>query len=792
MSKATSSTERVRMPARPGSPLETGNYLLPRALTSFVPREQEEADLAELLQRDNVRLVSLTGPGGVGKTRLALHVCEHLQDSFERIWFVQLGSVADPSALFPTIAEQLRFDGVAIEFGRFDVLVAAISDSRSLLVLDNFEHLIEAASDLGKLLAAVRTLTVLATSRTVLHVSGEFEYRLAPLPVPPPGAIQKAEDLADFAAIRLFVERGEAADATFSLNKENIETVAAVCRFTDGLPLAIELAAGQLRTFSPESLLLNLDSRFTVLVNGPVDQPERLQSMWGAIAWSYELLTPGDRRAFRTASLFSDGFTLDAIHAVAGGDDHVPTIRSLTRLIEGNLVFRLPAVGSGSEARYAMLEVIREFALEQLRQEGEAEAGKEAHARYFLTLAEDAEPLLVISGSAIWVERLAIERANLRQAVDWTLRAGRSESVLRLAGTLLSMTYARGEPSESFSWLQQALANPGSATRELIADALFASSALAQVQGDLLTSNQILERSLNISRASSYRFGEARALIGLGIGAEWADSPSTSKGFYREALQVMSSVTGDDARLMHWRILPIANLADIALVERRLAEALDLGYQAVDAWRADGYLWGLAQALGTVAAAHCEQGDLSTSLAEYGEALDHWLACADGRGIAGTIAGIGGLALAAGQTEAGIRLLGAADAVRDQLHVKFVAHYLYTQQVTAMARSRIDIASFAELWNEGALLHVDEALSMTKAVLATMTSTRHQPMDAPLTRREFAVLRLVANGMHDREIADSLSISPRTVQSHVMSVLTKLGARSRSEAVAIGIRRGLI
>jgi DNA-binding CsgD family transcriptional regulator len=441
-----------------------------------------------------------------------------------------------------------------------------------------------------------------------------------------------------------------------------------------------------------------------------------------------------------------------------------------------------------------MLETIREFGLEQLAAHGDEAATRAAHATYYLTLAERAEPLLIAAGSALWVERLAIERANLRQAVDWALRNDDATAVLRLAGTILSFAYARGEPREGQEWLEAALATSAQAPPNVRADALFTASALAQVRGNFVRSTELSEMGLRIAREHGYQFGQARALLALGITAEWRGDLDLAATRYEEARALMRALD-DPTHLPHWTILPVANLADVALLQGDLSRAATLADEAVSAWRAAGYPWGIAQALGTAAAAACERGDLVHAARHYDETLALWLDSDDGRGIAGTLAGIAGIAAARGQSERAARLLGAAWRVADTLGVRYLAHHVYAERVLASIRSRLDDHAFQTAWGEGQSLMLEQAVALGRQVLAS-PHTASQPAPSTstphLSPRELDVVRLLVAGHPDREIAAALAISPRTVQTHIASVFAKFGVNSRVEVTAHAIRQGLV
>lgn len=748
---------------------------LPRALTSFIGREQERRELAVLVTQDDVQLITLVGPAGVGKTRLALQTASELRAEFAAIGFASLATIVDPDLIVPAAGEALGIrEPTAARLGD------QLAGSPTLLVLDNLEQIPGAAGALALLLATCASLIVLATSRTVLHISGERIY-----PVPP--FTTETGDPAASPAVRLFAERARAADPAFALDAASLESVAGICRQLDGLPLAIELAAGQTRALTPQAILTRLDHRFDLLTQGPADQPERLRSLERAIRWSYDLLPPEQQRAFRRLGVFFGGFSEDAASQIAL--EGAPALPLLATLIDASLVRR--SVLPDGESRYALLESIRAFCLLELQAQGEDEAMRETHARYYLELAARAEPRLIVIGSAEWMRRLAVEHANLRAAVEWSLARNEPEPVLALAGALLSMAFAQGKPAESASWLERAITLAGDTPTPLLSDAYYAASSLAQVQGDFTRSVEHATAGLETARAAGYPFGEGRALLSLGISAEWMRDLELAEERYHAARDIMGTLD-PQTRVSHWRILPVANLADIALIRRNYRDAVELGMEAVNAWRDAGYLWGIAQALGTVAAARCELDDLGGARQDYRETLEHWLACADGRGIAGTIAGIAAIAFHEGDATTAATLLGAARGVRQTLGVDYVAHHLYTEHVHAAVLERPGADSAlqsAEL--AGRMSTLEEAIAAAYAVL-DRAPRPGRTSNATLSAREREVLACIMEGLHDREIADQLCISPRTVQSHVLGILNKLGARSRPEAVAIALRSNLL
>jgi predicted ATPase/DNA-binding CsgD family transcriptional regulator len=765
---------------------------IPTPLTALVGREREVTTLSDLLCRPDVRLLTLTGPGGVGKTRLALEAAARLESAFaDGAVFVPLAAVPEPALVASAIAQRL---GVR-EAGGLPVaetLVSALRARHLLLVLDNLEHLLEATPLIAQLLIACPNLSVLATSRAVLRITGEHDFPVPPLALPDAETAPTVEEVGAAPAVQLFVARAQAARPDFALTAANATTVAAICRRLDGLPLAIELAAARTRHLPAPTLLHHLERPLPMLTGGPRDQPARLQAMRDAIGWSYDLLAADEQAFFRRLSVLAGGGSLEAVAAVTVGAGEIggDVLDGVRALVEQSLLIQSEA--PPGEPRYGMLETIREFGLERLAASGEESATRSAHAAHYLALAEQAEPHLIASGSAAWVERLAIERDNLHTAVTWALRTGDAAAVLRLAGTILSFAYARGEPREGQQWLEAALAAGSAVSAETRVDALFTASALAQVRGDFRRSTALSEEGLALARAHDYGFGQARALLALGITAEWQSDLDLAAARY-EASRGLMATLDDAVRLPHWTLLPVANLADVALLRGDPAAAASLAEEAVAGWRDAGYLWGIAQALGTAAAAASERGDQVRAARLYDETLALWLESDDGRGIAGTLAGIAGVANRRGQSERAARLLGAAWGVAESLGVRYLAHHVHAERVLAATRSQLDDQTFEVAWAEGQALSIDQAVDEARRLLAAPMSAAIPDRSSPrLSPRELDVLRLLVAGHHDREIAAALRISPRTIQTHVASLFAKFGVNSRVEVTAIAVRRGLV
>ena len=428
---------------------------LPTRLTTFLGRAREIADVAALLERS--RLLTLTGPGGTGKTRLSLEVAGRALGTYAAgVFFVELESINEAALVPATIAQAL---GLPDRGGRSSVdrLIDAIGEKRMLLVLDNFEQVVAAGPAIAALLAACRNLTVLTSTRSVLHISGEQEYAVPPLGLPDAANLPPLARLGEYEAVALFIERARSVKPDFELTDQNAAAVAEICVRLDGLPLAIELAAARIRILSPQAMLGRLEDRLGLLAGGARDLPERQQTLRGAIAWSHEMLDDDDRSLFALLSVFVGGAGLDAIERVCGSGTS-DLLSTLGSLVEKSLVRQMDGVDG--QPRFGMLETIREFAIERAVAGGRWDSLRSEHAQHFLALAEEASSHVMGSDKRDWLDRLEEDHDNLRAAIGWSIEMSAPDLALRLGSTLWRFWQMRGYLAEGLERLEQILALP--------------------------------------------------------------------------------------------------------------------------------------------------------------------------------------------------------------------------------------------------------------------------------------------------------------------------------------------
>jgi predicted ATPase/class 3 adenylate cyclase/DNA-binding CsgD family transcriptional regulator len=790
----------------PLASLDTHPNNLPVQPTRLLGREREVVDLRAMLLRDDVRLMTLTGPGGTGKSRLGLQVAAELLDAFEDgAFLVELSPISDPALVPATIAQVL---GVRDIGGRpiLESLNEYLRHRSLLLVLDNFEQILPAAPVVAELLATCPSLAVLVTSREPLHLRGEHEYGVPPLALPDAQHLSAPDELSRYAAVALFVERAAAIRADFALTDENAPAVAEICARLDGLPLAIELAAARVRLLSPEAILARLERRLPLLVGGARDLPARQRTLRDTIAWSYDLLTDAEQGLFRRLAVFVGGCALEAAEAAATaeiGDRRwtlVPdeVLDGVASLLAKSLLRRLP--GPDDAPRFTMLETVREYGLEQLEQAGELRSLRRWHAASFLELAEQAEPCLRGFEQTVWLDRLDFEHANLRAALEWSLTEDpQSNAALRLCGALAWFWLSRGYFSEGRRWTARALAGPSPHPAARL-KALYGAGWLAHIHRDAPSAQQHLHAALALAREQDDRWATAWTLHLLGRVAYFGGDAGTARELGEQSLQLARAV--GDEWLIAWAVhllgLAAHIAADYQTAHTYYQEALIIRERL-------GYLEGIGVCLNLLGMTDYHQGDHIAALARARDGMlalrrvgAYWT-------VHNTLALFATLAAALHQPWRAVRLAGATKAFSESIDVPPIPIAAEILEPALLAARRVlGDADFTAAWAEGQAMSLDEAVAEAltiEAPLAADTPTPGRPVSPATTRpaapaglspRELEVLRLLAGGRTSKEVAEVLVLSVRTVERHITHVYGKIGARGRADATAFALKHGLV
>jgi predicted ATPase/DNA-binding CsgD family transcriptional regulator len=782
---------RVGFPAR--------EYALPpEPSTPLIGREGELHTASDLLRDGATRLLTVTGPGGIGKTRFALRLAHEVEAEFEDgAVFVSLAPISDQALLATAIVQSLRLRE-SKEIGALERICLALRTRQLLLVLDNFEQIRPAAPFLAEILNACPRLKALVTSRVPLHLTVEQEFALPPLALPP-GDEASWTDVASTPAVMLFAQRAHAVKADFALEQANAANVAEICRRLDGLPLSIELAAARSKVLSPSALLARLSHGLDVLVGGPQDQPTRQQTLRAAISWSYDLLAEDEQRLFDRLAVFVGGFTVDAADAIAGqGDDAamasrpVSVFELLSTLVDSSLL-RIEE-GSRGEPRFSMLETVRQFGLERLQASGELERMRNRHASYFLDVVLQAEPELYGSDrQAHLLELSEANHDNFRAALAWAEETGDADTVLRMTGALFFFWYVRGHMTEGRRWMARALAMDEAVPGAPRAHALIGSGFLANWQGDFETAVPFLEQGLDLARRISDPRLTIFALGLLGTTAEDTGDYDRAAIFLEEALE-LNGAGGED-------VFNPSLIGQVRTHRGVVAWGQGDGDRAVQLWiesladqRARHDPWGAANSLRYLAMAACERGELDLAAQLQRESLGlYWDSramddIADGFSIVATIASMRGDFIPAA------RLLGAAEALREEIGSRpaFPERTVFDRTQSAVRAALAETIRIAA-WSAGRSLTTAAAVDEAFGLLADRASTPAESHPGVvLTPREQDVLRLLVLGLTDREIADALFISARTAQGHVARLFDKLGVSTRTAAVAAALNDGLV
>jgi non-specific serine/threonine protein kinase len=791
---------------------------LPSGLTSFLGREQQLADLTRVLE--TARLVSLTGPGGVGKTRLALGVASALLGQYQGVWLVELAPLADPELVPQTVAGAL---GVREGRGRplLAALVERIGTEHVLLVLDNCEHVLEASATLIEaLLRACPQLSILTTSREALHIPGELVREVPALAVPE-RPLPPLEQLGEYAAVQLFVERARAVRPDFALTARNAQAVVVICRRLDGLPLAIELAAAWAQVLGPEQLLQRLDDQFRLLVRPTAQRlPARQQTLRGVIDWSYALLAPKERTLFNRLSVFAGSFALESAEAVCVGEDLAieDILPLLARLVDKSLVATelLPVSGS---VRYRLLEVLRAYALDRAREVGETDWLERRHRDCCLALAEQRPPEMLAPEH---IACLARELDNLRAALRRAINGGDVETGLRLGVALWPLWYVRGLYAEGRACLSDILALPADTPLTgLRSRALAWAGHLAFCQGDYTAAEHLLDQALDLAR----RLGDDQEVA---VALQLLGTPARGRGDLALAERLYEQACAIDRRLASrvWEAMTLGNLAMSAEDRADHARAEAVAAKALALYAEQGHPWGVARMREVLARVAVSRGDFTAASGQLEEAVAFQREIGDRQGLVMSLPTLARVALGLGEPsragnllaeglvlaheagerlsvaraleaiatllaearpESSMRLVGAAGTLRQELGARPTPaerDRLDSWQAGALRRlgGQTYAAALAEGGRQPLGQAVAEAAAAAQAVVQSQYATAQ--LADELTAREREVARLLARGLSNRQIGEALTIAEGTARIHAERILAKLGLHSRVQVAA--------
>jgi predicted ATPase len=714
------------------------NTNVPYQHVPLIGRDEELNIVRRLLLQEGVYLLTITGPGGIGKTRLALQVAaESLKDFEHGVFFVSLASIINHDLVAGTIMQALGLKIGENQPG-VEILKRYLQEKQMLLVLDNFEQVVAAAPLLGELLAAAPHLKILVTSRAILHLYGEHEFNVPPLTVPDLNHLPPSESLAKFPAVDLFISRAQAVKFDFNLNNENARVVAEICVRLEGIPLALELAAARVKLFAPGALLTELSHRLTLSGQRSADMQPRHQTLRNAVAWSYQLLEPEEKALFAQLGVFAGGCTLEAAQAVCAGKDtsDVPMLEQLASLVDKSMLQHKRR--ENGEPRFIMLEVLREYALEELAAAGETEAVQRRHWTYFLDLIEAIEPGPKEPDLPAWMKQLEEEHDNLRAALTWTLEQNEVEAALRIAGAVWKLWQIHGHVEEGMQWMEMILSRSQGQTSVARAKVLWGAGWLGMVTGNLSQSRKYFEEGAVISRKRNDSRYLGLSLHGIGAVARGQGDFASSRAAFDESLPLFQTLGNTED--IAWTF---EHLGATAIEQGDFIQAISYLSQALELFRKLGQNWACAEALTFLGHAALQQHNYALAQNRYEEALTIYQELEDKPNVAtmnsyvgatlfgrgdykqavslykeslllardlkdywGVTWGVERLAEVAeklGQLDRAARLWGAADSLRNvsgmSWHPGF--HSYYTEQRFHSLRVELGEARWGQLWAEG-------------------------------------------------------------------------------------------
>ena len=689
-------------------------------VSAIIGRREQIAEIRQLLRNDGVRLVTMTGIGGTGKTRLAHAVAETMLSEFpDGVFMIELSSVSLPELLPASIAQPL---GVMDVGGRplLEILKDYLSDKRMLLVLDNFEQIVDAAPQVAEMLTAAPNLKILVTSRFLLRITAEREFVVPPLSPPADGSLS-FEKLSQNEAVRLFAERAEFADSSFELTEQNIRSVAAICSRLEGLPLAIELAAARTRVLSPEAILAKLDSRLRFLTGGPRDLPERQRTMQAAIDWSYDLLADDEKSVFRRLSVFAASFSVGAAEVVCTPDSSdIQVIDAIESLLDKSLLLKLD--GQGGEHRFAMLDVVREYAEATLESTGEAEDIRQAHAEFFVSLGETAEPFLQAAQSAEWLDRMEDEHENLRAAMQWSLTHDPKMAV-RLAVAVRNFWLLHSHLSEGYRWLKAALERGGDPPPELRFKLMNGLGLAARFRGDYETARKAYTDGLAAGKEAGDKQGVALSSRGLGLVAMQQGDTLGARKYFESGLAISRSLY-DKFGIA----ISLSFLGDLARTERDFARARPLFEESLGLFRELDNKSAVSDALNNLGAACFGEGEYLLAKKYFAEAASIALDLGNKMTISYSIDGFAALVLQSGDMLRAAKLCGTAEGLRESIGYKIEpAEAVFRLAYMEELRSRIPERAFTDAFEQGRSLPPEGAIELAFETSRSFQAQQAEP-----------------------------------------------------------------
>ena len=724
--RATFAALSRRRPVDPSPEDEQPFHELPAQATSFVGREREISAVTSLLLQPETRLLTLTGPGGVGKTRLAIESARGLVSRFPAgVVFVDLAATGRPDEMLPAIGQALVISDGGGEIG-IDELASAIGDSQLLLVLDNLEHLIDAGPDIAALLERCDELNVLATSRQILQLRIEREYPVNPLGLPERGE-GSIESLGDSPAVQLLVTRAEAARPDFALTPDNSAAITGIVTRLDGLPLAIELAAARMRLLAPAEMLQRLNRSLPLLTSGPRDVPARQRTLRAAIDWSYELLSDEEQHLFTWLAVFSGGFNLEAVEFLVEGVDEegsIDALDTLASLADRSLIQRQPgeAGGEGS-SHFRMLETIREYAQERFATAGERDDVRHQHARWCAEFAGQSDSGLNSPDQSIWLARLQREQENFRSALDWAVEMGESELALALSGSLLRFWVTTGQFPSARRWYELALDLDPSAETAARAKALLGIEVISYFQGDYKAAKSYGEEGLRIYRDLDERNGIGWAYGNLGLIADAEEDYDRATELYSQALAIFREL--DDRTHTHFML---GNLGLIAHFQGDQERAAGLLEESLELSREMGNQNSIAINLSNLGLVAFAQGDFDRAFDLQMDALKLRVETGNEASLARSYDNFAVIAVERENYERAVRLFAMADALRTELGTALQPNDAeFNRPFIERTRLALGEARFMTLWEEGAARSTGDAIDFTLSsehtVATSMPST---------------------------------------------------------------------